>query len=88
MRLFPDLPSAPTGILALEDELVARYEDWREACQHVRLAYEDWRSAERPDRSGAFFAYRAALDREESAARDYREIVERLAPCVGASAPS
>ena len=74
--------------MALEDELVDRYVGWREACQHVRFAYEDWRYAERADRSGAFFAYHAALDREETAARHYREMVDRLAPRARAHASS
>jgi hypothetical protein len=53
------------------DALVERYVVWREESRTVRLAYERWCGAERPTRSLAYAAYRAALEREERAAWDY-----------------
>lgn len=67
----------------LEDEFLDRYVCWREACEEVRVAYEHWESSRVGDRAGAFVAYQAALDREESAARDYGQIVEQLRARVG-----
>jgi hypothetical protein len=64
----------------LSDEFLERYVCWREACDDVRAAYDNWRDGEPADREGAFFAYGAALDREESAAREYHKITQRLAP--------
>jgi hypothetical protein len=75
------MPSAPrTQALgaSLGDEFLERYVCWREACGEVRAAYDGWGSSGSADRLGAFAAYRAALDREESAARDYRTIVDQL----------
>jgi hypothetical protein len=64
--------------LWLEDRFVDSYRSWRAACDDVRRAYsllEDW---ERHDLPLAFAAYEAALDREESAAHAYQELVHRL----------
>jgi hypothetical protein len=61
----------------LTDDFLERYLCWREACREVRAAYDHWHDAERPGQADAFIAYGAALDREESAARDYCQIVQR-----------
>jgi hypothetical protein len=66
------------GTAWLEDAFLERYVCWREASEDVRFAYDNWASSERADRDRAFAAYGAALDREESAACDYREIVNQL----------
>lgn len=54
------------------DELMEDYVSWREACGDVAVTYESWRSAAREDDAVAFGAYRAALAREEDAARVYQ----------------
>jgi hypothetical protein len=55
----------------LEDEFLASYVRWREACADVRRAYEHWRGSRPRHGAEAFVVYQAALDREECAARDY-----------------
>jgi hypothetical protein len=62
----------------LKKQFLECYVSWREASEDVQMAYDGWREAEPTWRAGAFFAYRAALDREESAARDYCDVAERL----------
>jgi hypothetical protein len=62
----------------LLDEFFESYVYWREACEDVRMAYRRWRQCERPQRGLAFEGYRAALDREEHAARIHSEPSERL----------
>jgi hypothetical protein len=52
----------------LTEEFFDSYVRWREACVEVHLAYQRWDSADRPDRSLAFAAFSAALDREGQAA--------------------
>jgi hypothetical protein len=42
---------------------------WVDAADDVYDAYATWNNADRAERAGAFHAYRAALDREEAAAR-------------------
>jgi len=42
---------------------------WLDAADDVHEAYLAWRDADRPQQSAAFSAYRAALDREQAAAR-------------------
>jgi hypothetical protein len=53
------------------DGLLERYIAWREESRTVWLAYDRWCRAERPTRSLAYAAYRAALEREERAAWAY-----------------
>jgi hypothetical protein len=53
------------------DELIALYCDWREECVLVEAAYERFEAAPGADRTLAFAAYVAALEREESAAARY-----------------
>jgi hypothetical protein len=64
----------------LINRLMDVYVDWREECAAVRDAYVRWSSAAATDRTLAFAAYRAALDREESAARIYGDHLDRVAP--------
>jgi hypothetical protein len=60
------------------DEFVDGYLCWRDESAAVESAYELWRGTRRRDRTVAFAAYRAALDREEHAARVFRDCAERL----------
>ena len=55
----------------LVDRMIELYCDWRTACWDVRSAYERFLDAPAPDRAGAFAAYAAALDQEESACEAY-----------------
>jgi hypothetical protein len=43
---------------------------WLDAADDAHEAYIDWRDAERAAEADAFVVYRAALDREETAARN------------------
>jgi hypothetical protein len=58
--------------------MIEYYVNWREECAAVRLSYESWSGAERTDKTLAFSAYVAALDREELAAANYRRGIERI----------
>lgn len=61
----------------LVDRLIDLYCDWRGACRQVRAAYEEFRAAPAGERTYA--GYRAALDREESAAEAYAQQLMRVA---------
>ena len=60
------------------DELLERYVSWREECRTVEHSYEVWIAADRGERTLAYAAYLAALDREEHAARSYAHHVQRV----------
>jgi hypothetical protein len=60
--------------LVLDDELLESYVSWREEAATVRTAYDQWQKGE----ALAFAAYRAALDREEQAAKALGKCVERI----------
>jgi hypothetical protein len=74
---FDATPSLHVTPLAA-DEFVDGYLCWREESAAVEGAYRQWRGAKRRDRAVAFAAYRAALDREEHAARVFRDCAERV----------
>ena len=59
----------------LIDAATDAYVDWREECTEVWGAYERWTDALKVDAAGAFAAYRAALDREESASHAYADLL-------------
>ena len=61
------------------DELIELYCDWRTRCAEVREMYERFSSAPRVERAGAYAAFEAALDREESAAQAYAARIQRIA---------
>jgi hypothetical protein len=63
---------------AVADDFLDSYVCWREACHDVRSAYQRWGKCEPPERALAFGSYRAALDREEHAARVHLDQTERL----------
>jgi hypothetical protein len=62
----------------LFDQLIDSWVCWREACDDVRRAYECWGHCKAPQRGVAFASYRAALDREDQAARVYSMHVGRV----------
>lgn len=55
----------------LVDEAIDAYVDWREECATLKDAYRRWTQASDADAEFAFWGYRAALDREESASFAY-----------------
>jgi hypothetical protein len=55
----------------LIDIMMDLYCEWRTECKEVQAAYERISRAQRADRTAAFAAYSAALDREESACDAY-----------------
>jgi hypothetical protein len=61
----------------LVDAATEAYVSWREECAEVWGAYARWAHARKNDAAGAFAAYRAALDREESASRAYADLLGR-----------
>lgn len=72
-----------TTVAELVTAQKAGYMSWREASDGVAEAYRSWAAAPRDERWLAHAAYLAALDREERAARAYRELVEQLRGAVG-----
>ena len=56
------------------DLAVNAYVAWRHECLAVRDAYLTWKRAQAADEPQAFGAYKAALDREETAATAYAEL--------------
>ena len=65
---------APT----LVDQVMDAYVGWREACLRVDDAYACWTGARRGNAGPAFSGYRAALDREERAAKRYAARVRHV----------
>ena len=51
---------------------------WRDACDDLRGAYSCWKGSLPAQRGLAFASYRAALEREEHAARVHADSAERL----------
>jgi len=68
-------PSPPDEFV---DEFIDSWVCWREACEDVQRAYERWGKCTTSQRVLAFASYRAALDREDQAARVYSVWTERL----------
>jgi Fe-S cluster assembly scaffold protein SufB len=64
--------------LSLVDEFLDSWIFWSEAREDVRSAYERWGRCEPAERRLAFASYRAALDREDQAARVYSVWTARL----------
>jgi hypothetical protein len=64
------------------DDAVISYVEWREECMDVRNAYGWWASAPLEDVRRAHAAYRAALDREEAAAKVYAGLMKRVGQLV------
>jgi hypothetical protein len=72
-------PSGQARLVHLVDALIEHYVSWREECAAVASSYENWNRAESGDRTLAFSAYVAALDREELAAASYRRLIAEVA---------
>ena len=53
------------------DRLIELYCDWRTVCAAVQAAYERFLDSEPADRTMAFAAYSAALDREQCTSEAY-----------------
>lgn len=62
----------------LADAMIARYDEWRQACEGVRATDPVWSPEAPVDRALSFAAHQAAIDREELAAARYAEAVEDL----------
>jgi hypothetical protein len=71
------------AVARVADEFFDSYLRWREASEDLRTAYELWGSCEPSQRIFRFEAYRAALDREERAARVHSHLAERLHVSAG-----
>ena len=62
----------------LIDDAFDAYLEWREESAEVWHAYKRWNGAPAREARRKFWAYRAALEREEHAARVYGPLVSRL----------
>ena len=63
--------------LRLSESIEFAYDEWRNECAAVRIAYRQWVRAHALDERSAFDAYTRALDREERAAIRYAQLVRR-----------
>jgi hypothetical protein len=63
---------------SLVDKVIGSWVRWGEASEDVRSAYERWDTCEFSERGLAFASYRAALDREDHAARVYSVWTDRF----------
>jgi hypothetical protein len=75
MKLKKSVTSQPEQLV---DALMESYVCWREQTEAVNETYDSFRRAGPHERATAFDDYRAALDREEDAAWQYRRFVEQL----------
>ncbi len=62
----------------LIDDAFDAYLEWRDEAAEVWHAYKRWNGAPARDAGWEFWAYHAALEREEHAARVYGRLVSRL----------
>jgi hypothetical protein len=62
----------------LIDDAFDAYLEWRDESAEVSHAYRRWNGAPAREARRKFWAYRAALEREEHAARVYGRLVSRL----------
>ena len=63
---------------ALVDEAFDAYLQWREESAEVWHAYKRWKGASAREARRTFWAYRAALEREEHAARVYGRLLSAV----------
>jgi hypothetical protein len=68
---------AEIGVRLLDDAYLA----WFSAESEAERALRAWSGGLGGDRTAAYAAYRAALDREEAAARDLQRLSELAEPC-------
>jgi hypothetical protein len=78
-----DTELAEIGVRLLDDAYLA----WFSAESECEGALHAWFQAAGSHRSGAYLTYRAALDREEAAARDLQRLWQLSAPCRAAILP-
>jgi hypothetical protein len=71
----------------LVDRMIELYCDWRTECAVVQAAYARFCRAQPPDRTAAFAAYEAALDREESACESYAAQIRAIESQFTAAGP-
>ena len=64
--------------IALVDQMLDTYVDWREHAALVADAYVCWCDASAGEGTSRFAAYLAALDQEQAAACKHQEAVSRL----------
>jgi hypothetical protein len=89
-----DLSPPPAQRLAsslprdLVDAFIGTYVDWSEEAGSVRDAYRGWAVATAARRPLAFATYRAAVEREEAAARAHQLVVELVARCPRRANPN
>lgn len=74
---LPRTRDKPTERPLIDDAFDA-YLEWREESAEVWHAYKRWNGAPAREARRKFWAYRAALEREEHAARVYGRLVSRL----------
>ena len=65
-------PRVKEHVTRLVVEVANRADGWRAAANDAELAYRWWTCAQREQRGDAAAVYRAALEREEKAAAEYR----------------
>jgi hypothetical protein len=68
---------AEIGVRLLDDAYMA----WFAAESECERALQAWSEETRHNRADAYWAYSAALDREEAAARDLQRLEELALPC-------
>jgi hypothetical protein len=68
----------PAQLQAIGDEFFESYLRWRQACENLRTAYEQWDRCSPAQRMLTFNRYKAALDREEHAAKVHSRLAEQL----------
>ena len=61
---------------------------WFTAESECEMALRDWFSATREGREAAYFAYTAALDREEASARDLQHLWDTGHACGATAVPA
>ena len=71
-------PSPVKSADGIIDQFLESYVRWREACEEVRAAYELWHKCTPSHRTVGFKTYRAALEREELAARVHSHRAQEL----------
>ncbi len=77
MTCTADQETAEIGVRLLDDAHIV----WLTAQGECEHALRDWFDATPRDLDATYFRYRAALDREEAAARDLERLCELSEPC-------
>jgi hypothetical protein len=80
---YTDSDLAAEPVPAVGEDFVESYVCWCDASDDVCRAYERWGDCDESERGLAFASYRAALDREEQAARVLCVWTDRLRAANG-----